>query len=79
VGFRGTNLKLAEVIFDIQGKTSNMIIQFKMNLEQCSKFAGSKYKDNPSGATAAIRTRMEPSNVESTTPAKGANKLDITI
>jgi hypothetical protein len=64
------NPKLAGVIFDVQGNASEITFQFKLNVEQCPNFLGNKFKDNPAGATAAIRTRTAPANIKPTTPMK---------
>ena len=64
------NSKLAGVIFDLQGNGSKMIVQFKLNIERCSEFVGSKFKGELVGAAAAIRTRTAPANIKPTTPMK---------
>ena len=78
MGFRG-NPKLAGVVFDVQGNTSKMTVQFKLNVKRCSEYAGSKFKDDPAGAVAAIQTRTAPINVKPTKPTKGSSKVNIII
>ena len=57
-----------------------MTVQFKMNMDRCSEFAGSEFKDCPAGAAAAIRTSSAPSNAEPTTPIKGtSSNIDVVI
>ena len=77
-GFRG-NSKYAGVVFNVQGNAFKMMVQFKMNVERCSKYAGRKFKDDPAGAAAAIRTRTAPSILEPKKPKKGSRKVDIII
>ena len=71
------NPKLKGVVFDVLHNALKMAVRFKINVERCSKYAGSKFKDNPAGAAATIRTRMKRSNPEPTKPVKGASKVDI--
>ena len=73
------NPKLAGVIFNMTGSASKMTVQFKLNMERCSEFAGSEFKDDPAGAAAAIRTRTAPSNQEPTKPIKGAENGEVEL
>jgi hypothetical protein len=56
-----------------------MIVQFKLNIERCSEFVGSKFKGELVGAAAAIRTRTAPADVEPRTPVNGSNKVNVII
>ena len=73
------NPKLDGVIFDLQSNESKMMVQFKLNIERCSKFVGSKFKDNSAGAAATIRTRTAAANVEPRTLVKGSSKVNVII
>jgi hypothetical protein len=73
------NPKLKGVVFNVQGNGLNVAVQFKLNVEQCSKFFGSEFKDNPAGVAAAIRTRPAPVNVKLKTPKAGSSKADVII
>ena len=48
------NLKLKGFVFDVWGNASAVVVLFKIKVEQCSEYTGSKFKDNPTGAVAAI-------------------------
>ena len=53
LGIHG-NLKLEGVVFDELGNASKMGVRFKINVEQCSKYTKSEFKDDPVGAAAVI-------------------------
>ena len=48
------NSKLEGVVFNVLGNTLKIAVRFKINVERCSEYAGSEFKDNPVGATTAI-------------------------
>ena len=58
---------------------TQMALCLKINVERCSEYAGSEFKDDPAGAAAAIRTRTKPSNPDPTKPKKDAREVDIII
>ena len=66
-------------VFGVQDNVLNMTIPFKLNVERCSKFSGSKFKDNLAGAATAIRTRTAPANVKPKTPGSGFSKVNVII
>jgi hypothetical protein len=71
--------ELEGVVFDVLRNTSKMAVRFKINVERCSKYTGSEFKDDPAGAAAAIRTRTKPPNPEPAKPVKGTSKVDVII
>ena len=78
VGIHG-NLKLEGVVFDVLGNASKMAVRFKIHVERCSEYAGSEFKDDPTGAAATIRNRSAPSNLEPKKPGKDATEVDVII
>ena len=56
-----------------------MTVQFKLNVEQYSEYFGSKFKDDPVEAVAAIRTKTGPMIVEPTKPTKGSDEVNVII
>ena len=65
--------------FEVLGNASKMAVLFKLNVERCSEYSGRKFKDDPTGATAAIRTQSVPENIKPAKFAKGTNKVDVMI
>ena len=56
-----------------------MMAQFKLNVEWCSEFSGSKSKEDPTGAAAAIRTRTTILIIEPTTLNKDLSKVNVVL
>ena len=56
-----------------------MVVYFKPSVEHYSAYTGSKFKDDPAGAAAAIRTQMAPANIDPTKPVKDVSKIDIIV
>ena len=73
------NPKLEGVMFDVLGNALKMAVCLKINVERCSEYAGSEFKDDPVGAASAIQTRVKPPNPEPTKSKKEASEVDIII
>ena len=73
------NHKLEGVVFDVLGNASTKAMRFKINVERCSEYAGSEFKDDPAGAAVAIRTRSTPPNLKPTKPEAGASEVNAII
>ena len=78
MGIHG-NPKLDGVAFDVLGNALKMPVRFKIIVEQCSKYAGSEFKDNPAGAAAAIQTRTKSTTPKPKQPKSGASKVNVII
>ena len=73
------NSKLEGFVFNVLGSASKMAVRFKINVERCSEYAGSEFKDDPAGAAAAIRNQSAPTNIEPKKPGEKATEVDVII
>jgi hypothetical protein len=64
---------LAGAVFEVQRNTSNMTVQFKMNVERCSEYKERKFKGDTAGAAAVIKLKTTPTILEPTKPVKGSS------
>ena len=73
------NPKLEGVVFDVLDNASKMAVRFKICVERCSEYMGSKFKDDPVGAAAVIRNQSAPTNLEPKKPGDKATEVDVII
>ena len=73
------NPNLKRVVFNVLGNASKMVVRFKINVESCSEYTGSEFKDYPTGAVVVIRSRTRPPNLEPTKPDVSASDVGVII